>query len=116
MNDDLKIRTKNFAVRVIKLYAALPKSTEAQVVGRQILRSGTSVGAQYRESQYAKSDSDFVSKIQGELQELEETLYWLDFSKKCRLFRRKNSRQSNKRQTNSAILITIAKKVKTRAA
>ena len=67
--DDLKIRTKDFAIRVIKLYASLPKTTEAQVLGKQLLRSGTSVGAQYREAQHAKSDADLISKIEGSLQE-----------------------------------------------
>ena len=67
-----------FALRIIKLYAALPKTTEAQVLGKQILRSGTSVGAHYREACRAKSDADFISKIEGALQELDETLYWLE--------------------------------------
>ena len=59
---DLRARTKSFALRVIKLYASLPKTTEAQVLGKQLLRSGTSVGAQYREACRAKSDADFISK------------------------------------------------------
>jgi len=75
---DLKARTKRFALRIIRLYASLPKTTEAQVIGKQVLRSGTSPGAQYREAQRAKSDSDFISKIEGGLQELEETIYWLE--------------------------------------
>jgi four helix bundle protein len=75
---DLRARTKKYALRVIRLYVALPKSTEAQVLGKQILRSGTSVGAHYREAQRAKSNPDFISKIEGGLQELEETEYWLE--------------------------------------
>ena len=75
---DLRKRTKEFALRIIKLYAALPKSTEAQVIGKQLLRSGTSVGAQYREACRAKSNADFISKIEGALQELDETLYWIE--------------------------------------
>src|ERR671939_1454079 len=75
---DLKHRTKVFALRVIKLYVALPKSVEAQVLGKQLLRSGTSVGAHYREAQRAKSHLDFISKIEGALQELEESIYWLE--------------------------------------
>ena len=73
MDRDLKIRTKDFAIRIIRLYSALPNTTEAQVIGKQLLRSGTSVGAHYREAQHAKSDADFVSKVKGALQELEET-------------------------------------------
>ena len=75
---DLKIRTKDYALSVIRLFADLPKRTEAQVMGRQLLRSGTSVGAQYREATRAKSNADFISKIEGSLQELEETEYWLE--------------------------------------
>ncbi len=74
-NDDLRERTKAFALRVIKLYGALPQRVEAQTLGKQILRSGTSVGAHYREAQRAKSDADFISKIDGALQELDETAY-----------------------------------------
>ena len=75
---DLKNRTKAYALRIIKLYQALPKNSEAQVLGKQILRSGTSVGAQYREACRAKSQADFISKMEGSLQELDETGYWLE--------------------------------------
>ena len=75
---DLRIRTKSFALRIIRLYAALPKMTETQVIGKQLLRSGTSVGAHYREAKRARSTAEFVSKIEGGLQELEETTYWLE--------------------------------------
>ena len=74
----LRTRTRQYALRIIRLYSALPKTTEAQVLGRQLLRSGTSVGAHYREAHRAKSNADFVSKIEGGLQELEETGYWLE--------------------------------------
>ena len=74
----LKQRTKDFALRIIRLYCSLPKSTEAQVLGRQILKSGTSVGAHYREGMRARSDAEFISKLEGGLQELEETGYWLE--------------------------------------
>jgi four helix bundle protein len=75
---DLQVRTKAFALRVVRLYCALPKTTEAQVLGKQVLRSGTSVGAHYREATRARSPAEFVSKIEGGLQELEETGYWLE--------------------------------------
>src|SRR5437016_2278810 len=78
VRQDLRTRTKEFALRIVRLYAALPKGTIAQVLGKQILRSGTSVGAQYREACRAKSNADFINKIEGALQELDETLYWLD--------------------------------------
>jgi four helix bundle protein len=75
---DLRHRTKSFALRIIKLYTSLSKSTEAQVIGHQVLRSGTSVGAHYHEACRAKSSADFISKLEGGLQELEENIYWLD--------------------------------------
>jgi four helix bundle protein len=75
---DLKVRTKAFALRVIRLYAALPNTTVSQVIGKQLLRSGTSVGAHYREACRARSDVEFISKIEGGLQELEETGYWIE--------------------------------------
>jgi four helix bundle protein len=77
-NQGLRVRTTRFALGIIKLCASLPAGMTGQVLGRQLLRSGTSVGAQYREATRAKSAADFVSKIEGALQELEETAYWLE--------------------------------------
>ncbi len=75
---DLKTRTKCFALQIIQLYSSLPHTVQAQVLGKQVLRSGTSVGAHYHEAQRAKSNADFISKIEGALQELDETGYWLE--------------------------------------
>lgn len=74
----LRDRTKKFAIRIIRLYCALPKSTESQVIGRQVLKSGTSAGAHYREATRARSTAEFISKIEGGLRELDETMYWLE--------------------------------------
>jgi four helix bundle protein len=74
----MKERTKGFALRVVRLYASLPRSVIAQTLGKQVLRSGTSVGAHYREAVRSRSDAEYVSKIEGALQELEETGYWLE--------------------------------------
>ncbi len=73
---DLQERTEDFAMRIIRMYSALPKTTEAQVLGKQVLRSGTSVGAHYAESMRARSNPEFISKIDVLLQELQETEYW----------------------------------------
>jgi len=75
---DLRDRTKQFALQIIRMYSALPPTTEAQVMGKQVLRSGTSVGAHYREASRSRSTAEYISKIGGGLQELEETLYWLE--------------------------------------
>jgi len=76
--EELRLRTKTFALRVIKLYGALPKATVAQTLGRQVLRSGTAVDANYREAYRARSKAEFVAKMGDCLKELEETAYWLE--------------------------------------
>lgn len=75
---DLKIRTKNFALQIIRLYCNLPDNNLAQILGKQVLRSGTSVGANYREATRARSTREFCSKTNISLQELDETGYWLE--------------------------------------
>jgi len=110
---DLKIRTKQFALQIIRLYTSLPKTTEAQVIGKQVLRSGTSVGAQYREAQRAKSDADFINKVEGSLQELDETGYWLELLKDSKMFSAEKLDPLLKETDELiAILVTIVKKVK----
>ncbi|SRR5258705_13281538 len=77
--EDLKPRTKAFALRVIRMYSKLPKNdTVAQVLGKQVLRSGTSVGANYREASRGRSKAEFISKIGDCLKEIEETEYWFE--------------------------------------
>jgi four helix bundle protein len=76
---DLKLRNKAFALDVIRMYSKLLKNdTVAQVLGKQVLRSGTSVGANYREASRARSKAEFISKIGDCLKEIEETEYWLE--------------------------------------
>jgi len=75
---DLRTRTKGFALAIIRMYVVLPKSSEAQVLGKQVLRSGTSVGANYREAYRSRSRQEFVAKIGDCLKELDETSYWLE--------------------------------------
>jgi four helix bundle protein len=76
--NDLKQRTKDYALRMIRLISSLPSKMEATVIGKLVLRSGTSIGAQYREVVRARSTAEYISKVQGSLQELEETAYWLE--------------------------------------
>jgi four helix bundle protein len=75
---DLRDRTKQFALRIIHMYSALPKNEVARVLGHQSLRSGTSVGAHYREGHRARSTAEFISKVETAIQELDETSYWLE--------------------------------------
>jgi four helix bundle protein len=76
---DLRLRTKEYALRIIRLYQALPRGQGvAQVLGKQLLRSGTSGAAHYREACRAKSNLDFISKLEGAQQELDESDLWLE--------------------------------------
>jgi four helix bundle protein len=75
---ELKARTKRFALSIVRFYTSLPKAAEAQVLGKQLLRSGTSVGAHYHEACRARSKAEFISKLVVAQQELDETIYWLD--------------------------------------
>lgn len=79
MNNELQSRTKQFSLRILKLGVKLNKFDDiARVIAKQIIRSGTSVGAHYRESIRARSKKEMISKLEGGQQELEETKYWLE--------------------------------------
>ena len=75
---DLRIRTKQLALRVIQLVETLPQSETGRVIGRQLLRCGTSVGANYRAAKRAKSRADMLNKLKIVEEEADETLYWLE--------------------------------------
>jgi len=76
---ELKPRTKTFALRIIRMFSKLPRNdVVAEVLGKQVLRSGTSVGANYREASRGRSKPEFISKIGDSLKEIEETEYWLE--------------------------------------
>lgn len=112
---ELRNRLKEYALRVLKLYDSLPKRGAVHIITHQLCRSGTSPGAQYREACRAKSNADFISKIEGALQEFDESDYWLELlvdggfvsEKKLRLLRD---------ETNEliSIFVTIAVNAKTR--
>jgi four helix bundle protein len=83
--DDLKNRTQEFALRVIHLTEALPSGGPGRVIGKQLLRSGTSVGANYRSACRARSRRDFLSKMGITLEEADESAYWLELVVKADL-------------------------------
>jgi four helix bundle protein len=113
--NDLRKRTTDFALRIIRMYSSLPKSTVAQTLGKQVLRSGTSVGAQFRESQRAKSDADFINKLEGVLQEADETAYWLELLVTAEIVTAAKLEPLRKEIDEIiAILVTIVTKVKKR--
>ena len=112
---DLKTRTREFALRVITLCTDVPNTAAGQVIAKQLLRSGTSVGAQYREGCRARSDAEFVSKLDGALQELEESEYWMELLVESGLADADRMRPlMSEADELAAILVTCVKKVKAR--
>lgn len=82
---ELQDRTKKFALRIISAFSRLPKTDEARVIGRQFLRSGTSVAANYRAACRSRSAADFISKISIVVEESDETLFWLELAVEAKL-------------------------------
>ena len=76
--EQIKRQTKQFALRIIRLFRALPRAAEAQVIGRQLLRSGTAVAANYRAVCRARSKAEFIAKIGVVVEEADETVFWLE--------------------------------------
>lgn len=109
--NDLIDRTKKYALRIIKLYSALPKDTVSQTLGKQLLRSGTSVGANYREGHRGRSKAEFIAKLGISLSELEETAYWLELLVESETFPETRLAEIMD-ETNqlTAIFVTIIKK------
>ncbi|HEV7682900.1 MAG TPA: four helix bundle protein [Pyrinomonadaceae bacterium] len=112
---DLRLRTRAFALRIVKLYTSLPKTAEAQVLGKQLLRSGTSVGAHYHEATRSRSSAEFISKIEAGLQELEESVYWINLLIDCGIARKeKLTGLCQEADELAAILVASVKTVKRR--
>jgi four helix bundle protein len=84
--EDLQARTKRFALRILKLFRSLPRNEEARILGKQILRSGTSVGANYRAACRARSRAEFVAKLGIVLDEADETVFWLELMRDSEIF------------------------------
>ena len=84
--EDLRTRTKRFALAVIQLSVKLPRTDEILVMKRQLLRSATSVAAHYREACRARSDAEFISKMEGGLQELDESQLWIELLIESKLY------------------------------
>ena len=96
------------------MYSALPKSTEARVLGKQVLRSGTSVGANYREASQGRSKAEFVAKMGDCLKEIEETTYWFELLIEGGILsKNKLSILLQESKELTAIFVTIIKKTKT---
>ena len=112
----LRTRTTRFALRVIAMHAALPRSRVAQILGDQALRAGTSVGAQYREACRARSNLEVISKLESVLQELDEVDYWFELLVDSETIDAKRlSGLRDEANQLTAIFVTIVKKIKGRA-
>jgi four helix bundle protein len=112
-DNDLIERTMVFGLRIVKMFVALPKSEEARVMGRQVLRSGTSVGANYREARRSRSTAEFIAKVGDCLKELDETSYWLELIVRAEIV--SAAKLATLRQENEellAIFTTISKNAK----
>ena len=109
--EEMKLRTKKFALRVIKLIESLPNTKTANVIGHQLLRSGTSVGANYRASCRAKSTADFISKLSIVEEEADESIYWMELLIEANIV--KKNLLSNLLDEADQILSIIVSSIKT---
>ena len=112
----LRQRSKRYASTVIRLYCELPKDRmECQVIGKQLLRSGTSVAANYREASRARSDAEFISKIELCVQEADETMLWLELLRDdCGIISEKIDWLLDESNQLISIFVTMSKNVKKR--
>jgi four helix bundle protein len=76
--EQLRARTKQFAIRIVRVFKGLPKSDEARIIGKQLLRAGTSVAANYRAVCRSRSNAEFISKMSVVVEEADETVFWLE--------------------------------------
>ena len=83
--EDLRNRTKSFAVRVVKLYRSLPYRSDAQVLGKQLLRCGTAVAANYRAACRSRSKAEWIAKIGIVVEEADESVFWLEMLTDCEI-------------------------------
>ena len=105
--EDMKARTKAYANRVVKLCSALPSNWIAQTLGKQLLRSGTSVGANYRAVCRAKSNADFVNKLRIVEEECDESLFWMELLVENNLIKATRLHELMK-ESNELLAIVVA--------
>jgi four helix bundle protein len=108
--EELRTRTQAFASRIIRLLGALPQDTAALVIARQILRSGTSIGANYRTACRARSRADFAAKLAIVEEEADETLYWLELLAKSGLVKTDRLGKLMAEANELVAIITAARK------
>ncbi len=109
--EQMKARTKNYAKRIVKLCEALPDKWVARTLGKQLLRSGTSVGANYRAVCRAKSTADFLNKLRIVEEECDESLFWMELLVECSLV--KSTRLNSLMQEANELLAIVVASAKT---
>lgn len=109
--EQMKARTKNYAKRIVKLCEALPDKWVARTLGKQLLRSGTSVGANYRAVCRAKSTADFLNKLRIVEEECDESLFWMELLVECSLI--KSARLNSLMQKANELLSIVVASAKT---
>lgn len=109
--EKMKVRTKQFALRVIRLVKSLPNTKTANVIGNQLLRSGTSVGANYRVACRAKSNADFIHKLSIVEEETDESIYWMELLIEGKII--KENLLENLMDEGNQILSNIVSSIKT---
>lgn len=107
MNENLRVRTKKFALSVIKFVETLPRGRTADIIGKQLIRSGTSVGANYRAACRAKSPADFISKMGTVEEETDEVIYWLELLIESSIAK-SNEVESLMKEANELLAITVS--------
>ena len=85
--EQLRARTKQFAIRIVRVFKSLPKDDEARIIGKQLLRSGTSVAANYRAVCRSRSKAEFISKMSVVAEEADETVFWIELLFETRIIR-----------------------------
>ncbi len=108
--DELKLRTKAFALRVIRLAEVFPRTPTAGVIQRQIVRSGTSVGANYRAACRARSRADFAAKLAIAEEEADETLYWLELLADSGLIKAEQLSELQREASELVAIMTASRK------
>ncbi|PYS23926.1 MAG: four helix bundle protein [Acidobacteria bacterium] len=105
--EELKNRSKQFAIRIVKVFRSLPRTEDARIIGKQVLRSGTSVAANYRAVCRARSKAEFIAKIGIVVEEADETLFWLELLVETRIVTEARMR-SLMREANELLAIFAA--------
>ena len=108
--EDLKKRTKEYALRIIKLIEALPKTKVAKTIGNQLIRCGTSVGANYRAVCRARSTAEFIAKLGIVIEEADESAFWLELIIEKNIFK-KELIESILKETNEIIAIMVSSSI-----